>query len=51
MIESRVTPGNTKSYKRGVKTFFFPVNLSFNTKNMFELPTYPTLSLKSQRTC
>jgi len=41
MIVSRVTPGNTRSYSNGVTTYLLPVLGSLNTKNAFDVPTYP----------
>lgn len=51
IIESLVIPGSTKSYNSGVITFNLFVVLSFKTKNIFELPIYPTLPFHNQRTC
>ncbi len=51
IIESLVIPGSTKSYNSGVITFNLFVFLSFKTKNIFELPIYPTLPFHNQRTC
>ncbi len=51
MIVSLVIPGNTRSYKRGVIIYLAPVFGSLNTKNTFEVPTYPILPLKRYRTC
>lgn len=51
IIESLVIPGRTRSSNSGVRTFLFPVVLSFKTKNIFELPISPTFPFQSQRTC
>ena len=51
IIESRVIPGRTKSYKAGVITLFLFVFLSVTTKKMLELPTSPTFPFHSHKTC
>jgi hypothetical protein len=50
IIESRVTPGSTKSYKEGVVIYIYPF-LSLKIKNIFEAPTYKIWSSNNHNTC
>jgi hypothetical protein len=51
IIVSLVTPGKTRSSRAGVTIYFLPVFGSLNTKNMFDVPTYPIFSLERYKTC